>query len=161
MKSCIDCGTADADAGFIKTSPRCLLCRRIVNREYERRTGRNIKRREYKVQWQRENPRKRESYRSKYYQNNKDKSMKSRIERRAKSPINMYAWSMLCDYVGNKCLNCGTSSVTVDHILPISKGGDNNIRNLQPLCGACNSSKHTKETDYRSFDVIMFIEALI
>jgi len=35
-------------------------------------------------------------------------------------------------------------SLEVDHILPISRGGDNNRSNLQTLCSRCNSSKGTR-----------------
>ena len=49
-----------------------------------------------------------------------------------------------------KCLKCGcTTNLTVDHIVPINKGGENKISNLQTLCRSCNSSKSNKFKDYR------------
>lgn len=34
--------------------------------------------------------------------------------------------------------------MTIDHILPKSKGGNNDISNLDPMCGPCNWSKGSK-----------------
>jgi len=49
----------------------------------------------------------------------------------------------LCEY----CLALGTFSFhpfPVDHIIPVSKGGDDDTGNLANTCQFCNSSKHDK-----------------
>lgn len=59
-------------------------------------------------------------------------------------------WNALLEWFGGVCLCCGThDDLTIDHVVPLVKGGSNNIDNLQPLCRSCNSVKHHKTMDYR------------
>jgi 5-methylcytosine-specific restriction endonuclease McrA len=63
-------------------------------------------------------------------------------------------WKALCEQTGNRCLACGQPgnyiTLTMDHIIPIKKGGKDGISNIQPLCRSCNSSKGIKIIDYRN-----------
>lgn len=43
------------------------------------------------------------------------------------------------------CANCGANErIEMDHIYPLSKGGEHHIDNIQPLCRSCNASKGAK-----------------
>jgi hypothetical protein len=44
-----------------------------------------------------------------------------------------------------QCLKCGSKErLEIDHIKPVSKGGNDEFRNLQVLCKTCNLKKGTK-----------------
>ncbi|PKI07698.1 hypothetical protein CXF78_04185 [Shewanella sp. 11B5] len=56
-----------------------------------------------------------------------------------------------------KCTNCGSDLISelaapvhIDHMYPISKGGCNDIVNLQILCASCNLKKSATEQEIKS-----------
>ena len=59
-------------------------------------------------------------------------------------------WAALSAAYGDRCLCCGAGGkLSVDHVVPLSKGGHDGIDNIQPLCLWCNQKKGAKSTDYR------------
>ena len=62
----------------------------------------------------------------------------------------------LCDTQDGKCVYCGIEfgvagkGLTIDHIIPVAAGGDDDVRNLQGLCRKCNcwKSDHT-DSEFR------------
>lgn len=55
---------------------------------------------------------------------------------------------------GNRCLKCGAvDALSIDHILPLAKGGNNSESNLQTLCKRCNSAKGGTTKDHRDTNV--------
>ena len=57
----------------------------------------------------------------------------------------------LCEGYGNRCLACGDAEAALeaDHVVPLTKGGSDDISNIQPLCGSCNRKKFVNTIDYR------------
>jgi 5-methylcytosine-specific restriction endonuclease McrA len=57
----------------------------------------------------------------------------------------------LCSVYGYACLSCGATDrlLEADHVVPLTKGGSDEISNIQPLCGECNRRKFTAVIDYR------------
>ena len=64
-------------------------------------------------------------------------------------------WHEVLVRYGSVCLVCGvTDRLTPDHVIPLARGGENVIANIQPLCLDCNRRKNAKTADYRDGRVI-------
>lgn len=60
-----------------------------------------------------------------------------------------------------KCVECGSGDdITIDHIVPTSKGGSDLLDNLQTLCKVCNMKKGNSHTTFWQsvFDFVRPIE---
>lgn len=112
-----------------------------------------------------------------YYENNKQKTLKYKEEYlktdKGKLAVNKYNHNrrtnisnsiknltveeknyILYNLQNNQCVRCGRTfneelKPTLDHIIPVNKGGPLTKENVQFLCQSCNSKKHTKTIDYR------------
>jgi 5-methylcytosine-specific restriction endonuclease McrA len=96
--------------------------------------------------WGEENP-------EKVRQAKANTSRKRRAARHA-SPGSFTAeeFEALCEQYGNRCLACGDTEAALeaDHVVPLTRGGSDEIGNVQPLCGVCNRKKFVSVIDYRS-----------
>ena len=94
-------------------------------KEYQKRTGASKK-------WHERNPERRRASWVK----------RRATEREAKGEFTAEELRLRFDYHGNKCIYCGcTENLTVEHMIPLNKGGTNWPANLAPACGSCNSGK--------------------
>lgn len=70
-----------------------------------------------------------------------------------------WEWEALKAWFGGVCLACGVDGpLSVDHVVPLVKGGSGFIHNVQPLCLVCNSRKGQDYRDYR--DPLLLVQLL-
>lgn len=76
---------------------------------------------------------------------NKVKTVRLVVKRKVKSRGLNKRVSSVLKKQNPWCLFCGIdNNLTIDHIKPKSKGGTNDIENLQVLCKKCNEIKGSK-----------------
>jgi len=65
--------------------------------------------------------------------------------KKAVGTFSLNEWNLLKRKYNYRCAKCKKrKKLTVDHKIPLSKGGTNWIDNIQPLCMQCNCSKGNK-----------------
>lgn len=72
----------------------------------------------------------------------------------AEGSYSFQQWEELKKKYNYMCLCCKQQEpfirLTTDHVVPLSRGGSNDISNIQPLCRSCNGRKFVSSTDYRT-----------
>lgn len=92
------------------------------------------------ISWQKANP--------EQEQERRRRGKMARRMRNQENPVNDLTttqWREILDAYGHRCVYCGRKMqrLTMDHIIPLSKGGSHTASNVVPACRSCNSKKHT------------------
>lgn len=62
--------------------------------------------------------------------------------------ITVDEWLAILKEYSYRCAYCGTDiDIGIEHIIPLSKGGEHIASNIVPACQSCNSSKRNKTGD--------------
>jgi hypothetical protein len=154
--------------------PHRVEARRRYQEEHRERIS------EYKRSWTEDNAKRVAVSRRAYYERNRkevisrsrtwakknpEKVRIAKANNRRKRRVARYAgrgnftaqeFKELCERYGNRCLRCGDMEAVVeaDHVVPLTRGGLDDISNIQPLCGYCNRRKFVEIVDYRASEDI-------
>jgi 5-methylcytosine-specific restriction endonuclease McrA len=103
---------------------------------------------EMKRKWRKENPEKQKLAVLRWEKNHPLAAAQKQHRRRSRKLSNGVFEILekeLKSLYSSPCVVCGScNEITADHIVPISRGGQHSIGNLQPMCKPCNSSKSDK-----------------
>jgi 5-methylcytosine-specific restriction endonuclease McrA len=122
---------------------QCRECVNIRKRSKQSRIDGAVRARNWRI-----------NHRDKYLSTQRRAGARRRaVVKEASGRYSLIDWARVCDSYGNVCLRCGAagspSSLEMDHVIPLVKGGSSHPNNFQPLCKSCNSSKHATYNDFR------------
>ena len=92
----------------------------------------------------------RKNYQSKWYQKDVYAARQCAKEINIESTLTPEEWKEICESCGFICILCGeklttisnkVNTLTLEHILPLTRGGKNTADNVAPACFVCNSAK--------------------
>jgi 5-methylcytosine-specific restriction endonuclease McrA len=67
------------------------------------------------------------------------------LEAEANGSFTAAEWHLVLWLFNFQCAYCGsTEKITIDHVVPLARGGSNYIENIVPACLSCNCRKHAK-----------------
>jgi 5-methylcytosine-specific restriction endonuclease McrA len=165
MKTCTVCGEEKPLDAFNRTkeaqSGRRGACRVCENARRNRKRAK-IKVREYTLNNAEKIREIRRRSRQRHPETTAAINHRRRAAAKAGGSYTAKEWRLLCAAFDNCCLFCGEHRWTSpDHVIPLSKGGTNDISNLQPLCRRCNERKNAATLDLRDPDVLNGVLAIL
>lgn len=102
------------------------------------------------IEWCRKNP----GYSKRRYANNPEAKKARELKRRSMGSVDVLLRAAVNDAAGGICSYClRRAALTMDHVLPISRGGSHGPENLVMACAACNSAKGTRTPLEFAFDI--------
>ncbi len=71
-------------------------------------------------------------------------------KRQAGGSHTIQEWEAVLEKFDNRCAYCGRGDVrlTRDHVIPIIRGGRDDIENIVPACQPCNSRKQARTVEF-------------
>lgn len=74
-----------------------------------------------------------------------DSNAKARRRLAEQKEFSTKDWKSLIERYEGCCAYCGCSGVmTMDHVVPLTRGGRHSVGNIVPACHSCNSSKNNR-----------------
>lgn len=160
VKVCEVCGKEyQSTGGGQKYCSECVpVVRAEKNRAYDAKYRKKNpeKRREGIVRWKKANPEKVKAADAKHRKANRDKCAvtfnKWRAAKYANTPISEMLtsteWLAILAEAQGHCAYCDKEAkLTLDHVIPLSKGGKHSKDNVVPACEHCNCSKGNKTVE--------------
>lgn len=99
-------------------------------------------------------PKKRAEYNRRYERKYRDKSVAKCVRRRARlanAEINSFTaeeWTFMKMSYSFKCAYCQADKpLCIDHVIPLSRGGNHCLANIVPACRSCNSKKGARDAE--------------
>ena len=114
--------------------------------------------RAYQAEWARNNPDKVRAKSAKHLklhpEMNAAKSQRRRARERSCKTF-LVTKDEIKKLYSQPCNFCGSNEeITIDHCIPLVRGGDHSIGNLQTLCKPCNSGKrHKTNMEWRMYNL--------
>jgi len=126
----------------------CKKCQRNQQREYHKRWYHENKERKLAEsrEWAKSHPEEIKIHQTAYRHAHPEYDLNKHSRRRNRMSASSFVVTRRDVFLMKQkpCLYCGAESSHIDHIVPLSRGGEHRIGNLAPACRACNLAKSNK-----------------